>query len=94
MRIKSFQSSASRRQGRADSGHPEDENWICRSASWTALPRTCRSRRWFWVICRGHSYAERHYSAPDGFDMTGTLVLMGADRTSIHKPDYCLPGQG
>ena len=40
------------------------------------------------------SYAERHYSAPDGFDMTGTLVLMGADRTSIHKPDYCLPGQG
>ena len=19
---------------------------------------------------------------------------MGADRTSIHKPDYCLPGQG
>ncbi len=40
------------------------------------------------------SYAERHYVAPDGFDMTGTLVLMGADRTSIHKPDYCLPGQG
>ena len=23
-----------------------------------------------------------------------TLVLMGTDRTSIHKPDYCLPGQG
>jgi len=40
------------------------------------------------------SYAERHYQAPDGFDMSGTLVLMGADRTSIHKPDYCLPGQG
>jgi hypothetical protein len=40
------------------------------------------------------SYAERHYQAPDGFEMTGTLILMGADRTSIHKPDYCLPGQG
>jgi len=40
------------------------------------------------------SYAERHYQTPDGFDMTGTLILMGADRTSIHKPDYCLPGQG
>jgi hypothetical protein len=40
------------------------------------------------------SYAERHYQAPGGFDMSGTLILMGADRTSIHKPDYCLPGQG
>jgi len=40
------------------------------------------------------SYAERHYMGPDGFDMAGTVILMGADRTSIHKPDYCLPGQG
>lgn len=40
------------------------------------------------------SYAERIYTAPDGFQVQGTIVLMGADRTSIHKPDYCLPGQG
>ncbi len=40
------------------------------------------------------SYAERLYTAPDGFQVRGALVLMGADRTSIHKPDYCLPGQG
>jgi hypothetical protein len=40
------------------------------------------------------SYAERYYSAPDGFWATATIVLMGADRTSIHRPDYCLPGQG
>jgi hypothetical protein len=40
------------------------------------------------------SYAERHYQAPDGFDVTGTLILMGADRTSIHNADYCLSGQG
>jgi hypothetical protein len=40
------------------------------------------------------SYAERIYTAPDGFQVMGTVVLMGADRTSIHKPDYCLPGQG
>ena len=40
------------------------------------------------------SYAERIYTAPDGFQSQGTIVLMGADRTSIHKPDYCLPGQG
>jgi hypothetical protein len=40
------------------------------------------------------SFAERIYTAPDGFQASGTVILMGADRTSIHKPDYCLPGQG
>jgi hypothetical protein len=40
------------------------------------------------------SYAERIYTAPDGFWVQSTVVLMGGDRTSIHKPDYCLPGQG
>ena len=40
------------------------------------------------------SFAERIYTAPDGFWTQASIVLMGADRTSIHKPDYCLPGQG
>lgn len=40
------------------------------------------------------SYAERLYRAPDSFWATGTIVLMGADRTSIHNADYCLRGQG
>ena len=40
------------------------------------------------------SYARRLYKSPDGFTATATVILMGADRTSIHKPDYCLPGQG
>jgi hypothetical protein len=40
------------------------------------------------------SYAERLYTAPDGFEVQGTIVLMGADRTSIHSADYCLTGQG
>ena len=40
------------------------------------------------------SYAERHYQSPDGFNVTGTVVLMGTDRTSIHNADYCLRGQG
>lgn len=40
------------------------------------------------------SYAQRQYSAPDGFWVLANLILMGADRTSIHRPDYCLPGQG
>ena len=40
------------------------------------------------------SYAGRLYTAPDGLQINSTIILMGADRTSIHKPDYCLPGQG
>lgn len=39
------------------------------------------------------SFARRLYTA-DGGTIAGTIVMMGADRTSIHKPDYCLPGQG
>ncbi len=40
------------------------------------------------------SYAQRHYVAADGLEVMANLILMGADRTSIHQPDYCLPGQG
>jgi hypothetical protein len=40
------------------------------------------------------SYASRRYIAADGAWAMGTVILMGADRTSIHRPDYCLPGQG
>jgi len=40
------------------------------------------------------SYAERIYTAPDGFQVEAAMVLMGADRTSIHNAEYCLGGQG
>ncbi len=40
------------------------------------------------------TYGRRRYTAPDGFTCTVNVVLMGTDRTSIHKPEYCLPGQG
>lgn len=40
------------------------------------------------------SYAGRLYTATNGLQINTTVILMGADRTSIHKPDYCLPGQG
>jgi hypothetical protein len=41
------------------------------------------------------SYAERRYiPSSDGFPIYATVVLMGADRTSIHNADYCLNGQG
>ena len=40
------------------------------------------------------SYAGRIYTAPDGFWMQATIILMGADRTSIHNADFCLRGSG
>jgi len=40
------------------------------------------------------SYGSRRYTAPDGFISQASVVLMGSDRTSHHKPQYCLPGNG
>ena len=40
------------------------------------------------------SYGQRKYSATNGFMAVANVVLMGADRTSIHKAQYCLQGQG
>ena len=40
------------------------------------------------------SYVRRFYQAPDGFGVNAIIILMGADRTSIHRPEYCLFGQG
>lgn len=39
-------------------------------------------------------FGQRRYIAPDGFWMQSTVVLMGTDRSSIHKPQFCLTGQG
>ena len=43
------------------------------------------------------TFGRRLYLANDGLGMKQTIVtvvLMGRDRTSIHKPQFCLPGQG
>ena len=40
------------------------------------------------------TYGQRVYKSPDGMQVAMTAVLMGADRTSIHKPEYCLTGTG
>lgn len=41
------------------------------------------------------SYTRRGYFfSTNEPPISATIVMMGADRTSIHKPDYCLPGQG
>jgi hypothetical protein len=40
------------------------------------------------------SFGQRLYQAPDGFQTLVNVVLMGSDRTSIHKPQFCLTGSG
>lgn len=40
------------------------------------------------------SYGSRRYTAPDKFWAQVTVVLMGTDRTSLHKPQFCLTGMG
>lgn len=40
------------------------------------------------------TYGRRLYRSADGFEIVNMVVLMGADRTSIHKPQYCLEGTG
>ena len=40
------------------------------------------------------SFGQRLYQAPDGFRVSVNVVLMGSDRTSLHKTEFCLEGQG
>jgi hypothetical protein len=40
------------------------------------------------------SFGRRLYTAPDKSQIDLSVVLMGSDRTSIHKTEYCLEGQG
>ena len=40
------------------------------------------------------STVQRVYYRPGALPFTASVVLMGSDRTSIHKAEYCLQGQG
>jgi len=40
------------------------------------------------------SFAQRLYQSTNGFQILMDVVLMGTDRTSLHKPQFCLQGQG
>lgn len=46
------------------------------------------------TLPRDTSYGQRLYQAPDGFKLLLNVVLMGLDRTSLHKPEFCLVGGG
>ena len=39
-------------------------------------------------------FGQRRYTAEDGFEVQVNVVLMGGDRTSLHKPQFCLRGTG
>ncbi len=57
----------------------------------TNLPITRTELDW---LPKDTTYGRVGYIADDGFRMVMSAVLMGSDRTSIHKPEYCLVGQG
>lgn len=40
------------------------------------------------------TFGRGRYVGTDGFWAQVNVVLMGTDRTSIHRPEYCLTGQG
>lgn len=46
------------------------------------------------TLPRDTSFGQRIYKAGDGFKTQVNVVLMGTDRTSLHKPQFCLEGQG
>lgn len=49
------------------------------------------------VLPADTSYGQRIYSQPNSHwlkQLTLNVVLMGMDRTSLHKPQFCLEGQG
>lgn len=46
------------------------------------------------TLPRDTSFGEGIYTAPDHFSIQVSVVLMGTDRTSLHKPQFCLEGQG
>ncbi len=46
------------------------------------------------VLPADTSFRVRFYKAEDGFAAQVSVVLMGTDRSSIHRPQICLTGQG
>jgi len=67
---------------------PEDIDQI-KSVPW---PITIQELEW---LPPDTTYGRRRYLAPGGHFLSDlNVVVMGKDRTSIHKPQYCLPSGG
>lgn len=46
------------------------------------------------VLPKDTSYGQRRYTGADKSTVQANVVLMGEDRTSLHKPQFCLTGAG
>jgi hypothetical protein len=46
------------------------------------------------MLPKDTSFAEREYYRADSPPIGSSVILMGTDRTSIHKAQYCLQGEG
>lgn len=46
------------------------------------------------MLPKDTSFAQRVYYSSNSSPIASSVVLMGTDRTSIHKAQYCLQGQG
>jgi len=46
------------------------------------------------VLPQDTSFGRRLYTAANGSQVLVNVVLMGGDRTSLHKPQFCLEGAG
>lgn len=53
-----------------------------------------QAKRVLEVLPADTCFGQRIYRAPDGFECQVNVVLMGGDRTSLHKPQICLLGSG
>ncbi|MEP6664149.1 MAG: exosortase-associated EpsI family protein [Verrucomicrobiota bacterium] len=46
------------------------------------------------MLPKDTTFGKRRYLATNGANADVSVVLMGQDRTSLHKPQFCLTGQG
>ncbi|HAV60885.1 MAG TPA: hypothetical protein DCY13_00785 [Verrucomicrobiales bacterium] len=46
------------------------------------------------MLPKDTSFGRRRYTAPDGLVFDLSVVLMGGDISSIHRPQSCIPAQG
>jgi hypothetical protein len=65
------------------------ENVLDFSSEWLAQSEVVTN-----VLPKDTCYGQRRYTAPDKFWSQVNVVLMGQDRASLHKPDFCLTGAG
>jgi hypothetical protein len=65
-----------------------------RVLSYDSQPSPLARIVWDWLP-KDTTFGQRRYTnRADGFTVDNMVVLMGADRTSIHKPQYCITGLG